>query len=182
MHSAGRRKFVGESLMLLLLGCAQRLRAQAVRFHRLARPVPVPLADLTTPGRARSFIAEGVTLSSAATPNQPIRISGMVVRTGPVDDRPDRFSAVCTRCPHEHCDVDFMTDPSKLPTEVLAEIGRVVDGPVYLCPCHNSTFNAADGERLSGPAPRGLYRFRVTAVSSSAIEIGEVEEDVLLFN
>jgi hypothetical protein len=37
------------------------------------------------------------------------------------------------------------------------------------------------GERLAGPAPRGLYRFRVTNVTGAAIEIGEVEEDVLLF-
>jgi Rieske Fe-S protein len=50
-----------------------------------------------------------------------------------------------------------------------------------VCPCHNSTFKAEDGERLAGPAPRGLYRFNVTAVKGGAIEIGEVEEDVLIF-
>ena len=38
-----------------------------------------------------------------------------------------------------------------------------------------------EGERLGGPAPRGLYRFRVTAVTDAAVEVGEVEEDVLLF-
>ena len=53
--------------------------------------------------------------------------------------------------------------------------------PVYICPCHNSTFKVEDGERLAGPAPRGLYRFRVTNVSAAAIEIAEVEEDVLIF-
>ena len=53
--------------------------------------------------------------------------------------------------------------------------------PVYVCPCHNSTFKVDDGERLAGPAPRGLYRFRVTGVSAAAVEIGEVEEDVLIF-
>jgi hypothetical protein len=35
--------------------------------------------------------------------------------------------------------------------------------------------------RPSGPAPRGLYRFRVTSVKDAAIEIAEVEEDLLLF-
>jgi hypothetical protein len=49
--------------------------------------------------------------------------------------------------------------------------------PVYV-PCHNSTFNAADGGRLAGPAPRGLYRFRVTSVTDATVEIAEVEEDV----
>ena len=53
--------------------------------------------------------------------------------------------------------------------------------PVYLCPCHNSTFTMAGGERLGGPAPRGLYQFRVTGVTQTHVEIGEVEEDVLLF-
>jgi Rieske Fe-S protein len=178
----GRRTFLGKTIILLLIGLARRVWAQASRFHRLARPVSVPLADLSAPRRARPFVAEAVTLPSAANPNQPIRISGMIIRTSAGDDRPDQFSAVCTRCPHEHCDVDFIADPGKLAAEVLAEIGRVLNEPVYLCPCHNSTFNTTDGERLSGPAPRGLYRFRVTSVSSTAIEIGEVEEDVLLFN
>jgi Rieske Fe-S protein len=68
-----------------------------------------------------------------------------------------------------------------LPPELVSEIGHAVTEPVYVCPCHNSTFTVQAGERLAGPAPRGLYRFRVTAVNGAAIEIGEVEEDVLLF-
>ena len=63
---------------------------------------------------------------------------------------------------------------------MVAEIGQVED-PIYLCPCHNSAFTMTEGERLGGPAPRGLYRFRVTAVTDAAVEIGEVEEDVLVF-
>jgi Rieske Fe-S protein len=141
----------------------------------------VPLADLSAPWRARQFVAEAVTLASAANPNQPIRVTGIVVRTVAGDDRPDRFKAVCVRCPHEGCDVDFVADPSRLPPEVVDEIGHAVREPVYVCPCHNSTFNVEDGERLAGPAPRGLYRFRVTGVSDAAIEIAEVEEDVLIF-
>jgi Rieske Fe-S protein len=140
----------------------------------------VPLADVSVPLRARSFVASAVTLPSAAKPNEPIRIGGFIVRTA-AGDQPDRFSAVCVRCPHEHCDVDFLRDPSALPPEVVQEIGRVVNEPVYLCPCHNSTFATTDGGRLSGPAPRGLYRFRVTRVTEAAVEIGEVEEDLLVF-
>jgi len=136
---------------------------------------------MATLWRARQFVADAVTLDTAATPNQPIRITGIVVRTAAGGNTPDRFQAVCVRCPHEACDVDFVGDPTKLPPDIIAEIGHPVTDPVYVCPCHNSTFRVDTGERLAGPAPRGLYRFRVTSVTGAAIEIGEVEEDVLLF-
>ena len=179
-----RRKFLAHSLALFVIGAARRLWAQApsfLRFRPLARPVAVPLEDMTTRWRARQFVADAVTLDSAATPNQPIRITGIVVRTAAGDNTPERFQAVCVRCPHEACDVDFVGDPAKLPPEIIAEIGHPVTEPVYVCPCHNSTFRVDTGERLAGPAPRGLYRFRVTSVTGSAVEIGEVEEDLLLF-
>jgi Rieske Fe-S protein len=170
--------------MLMLVGVRGRAWAQGaapLRYRPLARPVLVSLEELGTPLRARQFVADGVTLASAAKPNQPIRISGMIVRTAAGDNRPERFQAVAVLCPHEHCDCDFIPDPSALPAEVVQEIGHPIKEPVYLCPCHNSTFKVQDGERLGGPAPRGLYRFRVTAVSATAVEIGEVEEDVLIF-
>lgn len=168
----------------MLAGASRRVWAQAtgsVRYRPLARPVHVPLDDLSVAWRARPFVADAVTLASAAKPNEPIRISGFVVRIAAGENQPERFSAVCRRCPHEHCDVDFMSDPGKLPSEVLQEIGHDVKQPIYLCPCHNSTFKVEDGERLAGPAPRGLYRFRVTSVSGTAVEIGDVEEDLLIF-
>jgi Rieske Fe-S protein len=180
----GRRSFLARSLAILVFGAAHRLWAQGVsflRFRPLARPVAVPLDDMTTRWRARQFVADAVTLDSAATPNQPIRITGSIVRTAAGDNTPERFQAVCVRCPHEGCDVEFVGDPGVLPPEVVAEIGHPVNEPVYVCPCHNSTFAVDTGERLAGPAPRGLYRFRVTNVTGAAIEIGEVEEDVLLF-
>lgn len=174
-----RRHFLG--LLLTLAGIGRRVWAQALRFRPLARPVVVPLAGLATPWRARPFIADGVTLSSAATPDQPIRISGMVVRTAAGRNQPEDFAAVCVRCPHEGCDVDFVQDPATLPPEVKADIKEPLEHGVYVCPCHNSTFKADDGARLAGPAPRGLYRFRVTSVTDAAVEIAEVEEDVLIF-
>ena len=181
----GRRAFVGRTLILAVLGATRWVWAQGasfLRFYPLARPVAVPLDDMLVRWRARLFVADAVTLESAATPNQPIRITGMVVRTGPSgDNTPDRFQAVCLRCPHEGCDVEFVGDPGKLPPELVAEIGHPVTEPVFVCPCHNSTFAVDTGERLAGPAPRGLYRFRVTRVSDAAVEIGEAEEDLLLF-
>ena len=177
-----RRAFLVGGALAAALGFSRALRAQGsrlLRYHRLAQPVAVPVDALSTPWRARPFTAEAVTLASAANPNQSIRVSGMIVRTE-AGERPEQFAAVCVRCPHELCDVDYVEDPKRIPQEVITEIGRPVSEPVYVCPCHNSTFKV-DGERLSGPAPRGLYRFRVTAVSAAAVEIGEVEEDVLIF-
>ena len=169
--------------MLALCGAGRSLLAQGRRrlqYAALARPVRVPLAALATTGRARRFLAQGVSPPTAATPGEAVRVRGMVARISDGDDAPDRFRAVCVVCPHEQCDVDFVADPGDLDPMVVEEIGEVTE-PVYLCPCHNSTFTMAEGARLGGPAPRGLYRFRVTGVSDTHVEIAEVEEDVLLF-
>ena len=112
------------------------------------------------------LLALACSLASAATPNPPIRVTGMVVRTVAGNDLAEAFAAICVRCPHEGCDVEFVRDANQLPPEVKGEIGRPVTGSVYVCPCHNSTFAANDGSRLAGPAPRGLYRFKVTGVMS----------------
>ena len=204
----GRRSFLAR--LIAAAGVAQSaavrglsVAAQTLRFRPLSRPVVVPLEDLTSTSRAHPFMADAVTLPTAANPNQPIRVSGAVARVkgaggaggaggpggaGPStalrasgDASPDDFTAVCLKCPHEGCDVEFVPDPGKLPAEAFAELPAVPKEPVYVCPCHNSTFRARDGERLGGPAPRGLYRFRVTDVSGGQVQIGEVEEDVLVF-
>jgi Rieske Fe-S protein len=182
--ATGRRAFLGRGVIAIVAAATRRLWMQAggsLRYRPLERPVVVPLADVAESWRARSFVADARTLASAARPNQPIRIAGMMVRTDASANDAGRFSAVSVQCPHEHCNCDFVPDPGRLPPEVVQEIGRAVTEPVYLCPCHNSTFRAVDGERLAGPAPRGLYRFRVTAVGETAVEIAEVEEDVLIF-
>ncbi len=174
-----RRAFLWKSLALTVFGLGRKAGAQTsrlLRYRPLSRPTVIPLDDLATNWRARPFTAEGISLPSAATPNQPVRVAGMVVRTGG-----DEFSAVCLRCPHELCDVDYVSDPSRVAQEIVDAVGHPLTEPVYVCPCHNSTFTVKDGERIAGPAPRGLYRFRITSVSASAVEIGEVEEDVLIF-
>ncbi|WP_370892977.1 Rieske (2Fe-2S) protein [Janibacter sp. GXQ6167] len=58
-----------------------------------------------------------------------------VVVTQPAEGEFKAFSAIC---PHERCVVSAVTD------------GTIV------CACHQSTFDAATGERTGGPAPRGL--------------------------
>ena len=44
---------------------------------------------------------------------------------GVPDNQPDAFVAVCVRCPHEACDVDFVSDPTLLPQDVEDEIAEV---------------------------------------------------------
>src|SRR5882672_2598319 len=52
---------------------------------------------------------------------------------------PDKNNQVLSAvCPHEGCDVSWRDDKN-----------------IFSCPCHDSDF-AADGQRLSGPARRGL--------------------------
>ncbi len=176
----GRRAFL---TVLALVGLGRSNLAQRryrLRYLPLTRAVLVPLVSMPIPGRVRRFIAQGVAPESAADPGKVVRISGMVTRVSEGDDAAERFKAVCRVCPHEQCEVDYVADPENLDSLVIEEIGRV-EAPVYICPCHNSTFTTADGARLGGPAPRGLYQFRVTNVTDTHVEIGEVEEDVLLF-
>ena len=130
----GRREFFWQGLMLLLVGLGRHVRAQAtelLRYQPLARPVLIPLGDLSTAAKAFPFVADGVTLISAATPNQPIRISGMVVRTSGVDNTPERFQAVCVKCPHEGCDVVHQRSES-LAWEMPTRSGR---SAIYVYPC-----------------------------------------------
>jgi thiosulfate dehydrogenase [quinone] large subunit len=54
------------------------------------------------------------------------------------------FTAYNAICPHQGCTVDFVS---------------AADG--FACPCHQSRFDAR-GERIAGPAPRGLTSIAVT--------------------
>jgi nitrite reductase/ring-hydroxylating ferredoxin subunit len=59
-------------------------------------------------------------------------------------------------CPHRQCS--------------LAE-GRL-DGTVVTCPCHGSQFDVTTGERLRGPAVRGVRTFGVrVAAGDLQVEI-----------
>ena len=171
-----RRTFLG-TVALVLGGLGRRLRAQRrrfLRYHPLPRPVLVPRDALAAP--AAPGPGPAVSLPTAATPTAD--------RHRPRDAHSDattpralpRRRAVCPPA-----SARLTSSALRRPhPDVIAETGPV-DTSVYLCPCHNSAFAAADGRRLGGPAPRGLYRFRVTDVTETSVVIGEVEEDVLLF-
>lgn len=180
-HAAGRcvdrRVFLGQGLMLAIASRARGVWAQTEptpRFSPLSRPVRVPLTALVNPGCPVPFVAEGKGLPGTPyASGQAIHLRGMVLRTSVGDDAPKRFRAVCVVCPHEGCEVDFLATPKDLPEIVAAK----VKGPIYLCPCHSSVFKMDDGSYLDGPAPRGLFLFRVTAVADNSVEIAEVEEE-----
>jgi nitrite reductase/ring-hydroxylating ferredoxin subunit len=57
----------------------------------------------------------------------------------------DTFHAFGDSCPHRQCP--------------LAE-GRL-DGNVVTCPCHGSKFDVTSGERLVGPAVRGVRSYPI---------------------
>jgi Rieske Fe-S protein len=180
-----RRFFI--ATWLALAGFGRRARAQVagapIKYATLTRPVSIPTQAVVTPWRPVTFVAEAM---AAATPRaQPRRvlISGVLFRrgnaTGAVDAPVslDELSALCVTCPHEQCQVDLVTDQ--------AQLGQMVRGtathPLFECGCHLSVFDAAeDGARISGETPRGLYRFRIGAITGDTVEITEIE-DVALY-
>ena len=178
-----RRTFLACGLMLLGFGrrvwaCPQRSRgAQLIRpsarYAPLTSPVRIPLEAVKTPWRPVPFRAEAVAPPAGTTPARRVLLSGVLFRRVTSSERP-ALSALCLTCTHEQCLVDFIAEPTKLP-----RTDRGVTRPVFLCACHSSVFDAVDdGAWIAGPAPRGLYRFRVR-VDADAVEIDEVEEEAL---
>jgi Rieske Fe-S protein len=163
--------------MLAIVSWARGVRAQPAQgpqFSPLSRPVRVPLTELITPFRPVPFVVESKGLPG--TPfdaGQPIHLRGVVLRTSAGDDAPERFRAISVVCPHEGCEVEVLTATPDLPAVATAK----VTGPIYLCPCHASMFKLDDGGYIEGPAPRGLFLFRVKSVSGGSVEIAEVEEE-----
>jgi Rieske Fe-S protein len=162
---------------LVLLGCGRRMRAQptsaSARYAPLTAPVRIPLEAVTTPWRPVPFRAEAAAPPPGAMPARRVLVNGVLFRreTGPEHAE---LSALCVTCTHEQCQVDFIAEPAALPrTE------RVITHPVFLCACHSSVFDAVDeGAWIAGPAPRGLYRFRLR-IDADSVEIDAVEEDAL---
>jgi Rieske Fe-S protein len=169
-----RRVFLSHGLMLLGLG--RRVWAQVAstpRFARLTIPVRIPVGRITGPWRPVPFTAEGVSPPTGDSVGRRVLLYGVLFKREAA--APDDLSALCLTCPHEQCQVEIVSDRARLDT-----IEGAAAHPVFLCGCHESVFDAQhDGKWLAGPAPRGLYRFRVTQAGSDAVEINEVEEAAL---
>lgn len=164
----GRRRFFAAGLAFLSFG--RRMWAQAavpstpVRYAALMRAVRIPIESVAARWQPLPFVAEG-----RGAGDRRVLISGVLFRTD------SQLSALCVTCPHEQCQVDLVTD-----AERLARMHPQTKHPLFECGCHFSVFDAADaGARLSGEAPRGLYRFRIAGVRDGLVEITEIEEAAL---
>jgi len=100
---------------------------------------------------ASSPAAAGVTVATSAVPvgGGTILADQKIVVTQPTAGTYKAFTAVCT---HQGCTV-----------------ASVANGTIT-CPCHGSTFSAADGSVQAGPAPSPLASIPVT-VSGTTITV-----------
>ncbi|HEY5135850.1 MAG TPA: Rieske (2Fe-2S) protein [Candidatus Nanopelagicales bacterium] len=100
---------------------------------------------------AASSPAAGVTVATSAVPvgGGTILADQKIVVTQPTAGSYKAFTAVCT---HQGCTV-----------------ASVANGTIT-CPCHGSTFSAADGSVQAGPAPAPLASIPVT-VSGTTITV-----------
>lgn len=183
-----RRSFL--ATWLALAGFGRKARAQAVgapastKFAALARPVLIPLEDVAVPWQPVPFVAEAMAPATPTANPRRVLVNGVLFRrrggspqAGGVPASLEDLSALCVTCPHEQCQVDLVTDQARL--------DRLVRGtathPLFECGCHLSVFDAAEaGARISGEAPRGLYRFQIGGINGTSVEIREIE-DVALF-
>lgn len=104
-----------------------------------------------TPSDAQSTSGESPSAGGERlTPTAGIAVGGGVVvgsAVGPVvvtHPSAEEYRAFSARCPHQGCPVSSVADNT------------------ITCNCHGSTFDAATGDRLGGPAPRGLEAMDVT--------------------
>lgn len=131
-------------------------RMPAATYRVLEEPVVLPLKMVSRAWHPVPFTARAKKGGPAGAPARDVLLKGILLR------EPAGLRAYCLICPHELCYLNF-----------------VPGGKTLVCPCHDSVFNLLeDGARISGPAPRGAYRFRLR-VRGNRVEIREVEEEAL---
>ena len=138
----------------------------------LRAPVVVPARRIAEPWSAVDFDAWVPRPDSS---DGDVLLKGILLRTATSGAAAGEARAFCRLCPHEICNVEYVTDTE----QVRLESGATPRHPLLVCPCHFSTFDPlADGAPISGPAFRGLYRF-TTRLRQDTVEITQVEENVL---
>ena len=172
-----RRTFLGFGLMLA--GFSRRAWAQLTtaptRYSPLTHPVRIPLDSVAIPWHPAPFVAEAVLPPGSEAPGRRVLIKGVLFRKETADDS-SGLSALSVICPHEQCSVALVTDPERLAKMSGNTSGR----PLFECACHFSKFDASEeGAWVSGVAYRGLFRFRIGAMSDGTAEINEIEEEAL---
>ena len=152
--------------------------ADAPEYRKLAEPVVLPLEDVARPWHPAPFDALVPAGDTGAGPN--VSLKGVLLRVPTSEEatrsrQATRLEAFCLTCPHEICQVEFLEDT----TTVRVDAAARPDHPLLVCPCHFSVFNpTADGARITGPASRGLFRFRFE-IGPERVTITEVEDEVL---
>ncbi|MDN5795978.1 MAG: Rieske (2Fe-2S) protein [Intrasporangium sp.] len=97
-------------------------------------------------GDATPSPVSGIPTSEIPLDGGKVIAGARVVITQPAEGTFKAFDAIC---PHQGCEV----------TDIVDNVIR--------CPCHGSTFDATTGERIAGPAPRGLTTLPVTLTGST---------------
>jgi nitrite reductase/ring-hydroxylating ferredoxin subunit len=134
-HRATGPRCARRRILLGLAGGA--LTAAAAGCAATAPPTPDPRTGADAePDAGRPILAR--------TADVPVGGGAVVGNVVLVQPTPGTFRAFSAVCPHRG-----------------ARVSAPVDG-VATCWEHNSTFSAADGSRLSGPATRGLTEMPIT--------------------
>lgn len=163
-----RRSFLHGLLVWFGL-CSCRVSPTGTRqgFVRLRERVVISLGDVVKNDGAYKFEAW---LSPAVGSDK--LLDGILLRNGA------DFAAYSMYCPHEACIVKLERDPGKL-TSVVASDVVLPQHAVLYCACHFSVFDTrSSGRRISGPAPRGLYRF-LFEQKDGAVHVTHVEASIL---
>ena len=146
------------------------------RYRELKEGVTVPLDRVTKLWEPFAFRALTSKLLPDGRVGSALLLPGVLLRVNAESDDDSGLRAFCLSCPHELCDVSLTEDAGLVR---VPEAARKPAHPLFVCPCHFSVFDpAANGARLTGPAQRALYRFRLR-VSAAEVEIDAVEEDAL---
>lgn len=162
------------ALPALRSALAQGSINESIRYRQLREPVEI---------RAPAAVFKPVAFKAWLEPRPEdglsmplLLLNGFALRV-PDDNGPrGTVLAFCQTCPHEICDVDFREDSSN----IRMDSGAAPPAhPLFFCVCHESVFDPTlGGAHISGPAPRGLYRFALD-LDSDIIRITSVEEAVL---
>lgn len=168
-----RRTVLWSCLSLLAAACSSVRDSGKVSSNQyldLKSVVTFPLASIAERWHALVFEAWLPATTAAETDKL---LEGILLRTNKGNG--SDLKAFCLMCPHEVCQVQYQRNTEM----VRLDSGMVPNHPLLVCPCHFSVFDPLqDGDRINGPAQRGLYRFRLTT-RGTEVQITQVEATVL---